>query len=403
MFAVISSPQFWKDIEQAILSKNEEILYNAVDININLNSELDSISRLSIKHLIIDITSISDLNSFVPAIRKYRILKEGAQIIIIAPNYEPGNQILAELVRMGIYDFVTPKGESLDDITILPYILGAINKPATYGKAARWDTALSSAEVILNKKSSDTPEKEKVVERVIEKVTEQETIIRTEILGTIVIAVGSTDNNIGCTHTALSISYFLSRHVNNYNIALIEMNSSDLNTLNKNCSQALNSDSFTLNTIDIYGDKTSLIDLLSFNKYNYIVIDLGRLKTDNTNCENYQEMLRANLPVIVSGSKPWQLDNLLNTLVKEDQSENTETRNWRILFNLTDQKTFNYLKEELKYEIFLSQYTPELFGNYEDNDKVLTELLQPVLPKMDKIIKNKPKLFNPLKLFRKGE
>lgn len=389
MYAVIASPKLWSEIEQTILSQNEDILFKAVDEDINLSNELERVSRIAVRHLIIDITCLENPELMIPAIRKYRIIREATQIVIIAPDYVPGNALISALVRMGIYDIIAPKLDAMEEKEITNSLLSVLEKPSTYSKAVRWDTG---AAVFDGK--VDVKEKVKV-EKVY--VQEKETVIRTEILGTIVIAVAGVEKNVGCTHTVLSIAHFLSRHVNKYKVAVLEAgDKDDFRYFNIDCPAALKAGSFAFKNIDFYDSKTNILELLALNYYNYIILDIGVIKSeiDNTLCKNYQEMFRANLSILVSGSKPWQLDKLLFSLCKDKKmTDNTDTKKWFLYFTNTDDKTFESIKEELDYAVYKATYSPEFFKCYSDNDIVLEELLQPVLPKGVTVIKDKKNSF----------
>lgn len=153
MYAIIASPLFAEEIKDVINARSEEILYKKIDTEIDIDDELEKISRLAIKHLIIDITSLYDEIKLSSAIRKYRIKKESTQIIILAPNYIPGNETLSLLVSMGVYDIIAPQGE-LEEIKITPYLAEVLDKPTPYARAVRWDIGVEV--------NNDTSKNEKV-------------------------------------------------------------------------------------------------------------------------------------------------------------------------------------------------------------------------------------------------
>lgn len=137
MYAVICSPQYWKEIEQAVNSKGEQILFKVIDNKIDTMANIDKIGRISIKHLIIDISSIDDDKIFIQAVMKYRILHDTTQIIIIAPNVKPPNELIHSLVTMGIYDIINPCNDS-EDVIILPSLLQVLEYPSPYKRAVKW-------------------------------------------------------------------------------------------------------------------------------------------------------------------------------------------------------------------------------------------------------------------------
>lgn len=162
MYAVISSPSFLKEIEDVIFSKEEDILFKSIDTEININEELEKISRIAIKHLIIDITSLSEEDKLPLAIRRFRIKRETTQIIIIAPGYVPGNETLSLLVSMGVYDILAPQ-EGEGNIHISSLLSEVLDKPSSYARAVKWDIGAEMTNVV-------TEHSEKVVEKVKIKV-----------------------------------------------------------------------------------------------------------------------------------------------------------------------------------------------------------------------------------------
>jgi len=135
MFAVVVGPKYYKDIEQVINSKGDEILYKVIDTDVDINSEIEKINRITVKHLIIDITCLERETDLAQAVRNYRIRNEHTQIIIIAQNYIPGNETLSLLVTMGVYDILAPQ----DSDNIGPLLLEILDKPTSYSKAVKWD------------------------------------------------------------------------------------------------------------------------------------------------------------------------------------------------------------------------------------------------------------------------
>lgn len=167
MYAVICSPQFWKQIEDVVSSKGEEILFQSIDKDIDIGTEMEKIGRISVRHLIIDITPIQDDKKFIHAIRRFRIINDKTQIIIIAPNCQPGNALIKNLVTMGIYDIIAPAGEKEEEITISNLLIDALDNPSPYKKAVKWDVQcddeLSGTDE--SKKQSKEQSKSKVIIR----------------------------------------------------------------------------------------------------------------------------------------------------------------------------------------------------------------------------------------------
>lgn len=386
MFAVLCSPNYLEEIEKSIASLGEQVIYKTVDKNIDFMTELKKIERLGIKHLIIDLTSITDQDAFIKAIRSFRIINDKAQVLIIAPNYKPGNKLIHHLVSMGIYDIIAPSG-NLEGIALNPHIIQSVKSPSTYKNAVKWVIASDDEESI---ESKTEVKKEKPVHLEITKE---------KIVGTVVITVAGSQHNVGCTHTAIQLAYFLAKHEGNFKVAFLEAGSKkDLIFLNNDYPAAAYENSFNYKDIDFYSNNVSLVDLLALNHYNYIVLDIGPLKylAENNRyipSTNFDEMFRAHISILVCQSKPWQLPHLLNAL-KNQNSDFVIPDNWNIYFTLTDDKTYSELKRLFgpSTKVYNAPYVPELFDNSDKLDSIFSSILDSVLPKFTKH-KNKKRLF----------
>ncbi|MGE4282330.1 MAG: hypothetical protein AB7G87_01275 [Clostridia bacterium] len=144
MYGIICDPNYWDSIEKAITMKDEQILFKVVEKDVDIESELEKLGRISIKYLIIDLTVVKNEDIFIDEIRRYRILNDSTQIIIIAPNFQPPSMVLHSMVAMGIYNIVAPsiddnENEDVDPVSILiPLLLEVIEHPCPYKKAVRW-------------------------------------------------------------------------------------------------------------------------------------------------------------------------------------------------------------------------------------------------------------------------
>lgn len=403
MYAVITRPIFWGEIEQAIRSRNEEILFSQIGEDIDIDSEMDKIVRISVKYLIVDISSVNE-EKVVDAIRKCRIRKgENTRIIIIAPNCLPGNLIISRLVNMGVYDIINPSGEE-NEMVILPSLLQVIEEKTPYWKAVKWD--ITSGEVPLtsqsqsqNKKIQDkrSTEKEKVIEKVTEKVVERTVTIEKErIIGTVVIAVAGTMKRIGTTHTALSIATYLQKQ--NFNVAVMELQDKKDFTAIKNAYVDVkdDGDSFILNSITFYPYNANLSILDVFQQeYNYIILDMGTYQE----C-NIEEFKRANARIIVSGVKEWEVTELEIILF----NSNDAIYKNKYLFTFADESSFKFIKSNMnELKCFKAPYNPDPFKIYKESN-IYGELLRDVIPEVKRNT-GRTKLFEMVKdvLKKQGE
>ncbi|HHV30712.1 MAG TPA: hypothetical protein GXX73_14240 [Clostridium sp.] len=388
MFAIICSEKNFQDIEQMVQAVNDVIVYQAIGDDIDIN-ELDKISRISVSHLIIDITCLSDKNSFVTAIRNYKIKVSNTKIILIYPNAVPGDAICAALVRMGVYDIIAPTLEDGEELILLPSLLSVFEKPTTYAAAVKWDQGPVDSNIDTDKKENISKlvnslpyEKRKELGLIVEKET---TIIKDRILGTIVICIAGANKSIGCTHAAIQIASFFAQHKEKFKVALLQMNSSDhFQKLNKILECPPVSDklqnSFSFKNIDFIYD-TSLLEVKQHNEYDYIVVDIGTLKKT---LKHQELMVNANMSILVCNSKPWQLESIKEAIF-EDYEDYEKSKKWKLVFPLSDDDFFKFFKQEFKYwEVYKLGYCPSLFSLSADTKKELAEIVYNVLPKVVK-------------------
>jgi septum site-determining protein MinD len=161
MYAVICRPKYWEEISSVISSLEEHIVFSKIQDEIDFTDEMEQINRISIKHLIIDITAIQSLKEFLRSIKNYRIMNDRTQIIIIAPFSEPGNELLHSLVSMGIYDILAPADESIEDnLAIAPLLINSLKDPSSYKRAVRWIIDNDNSESQVQTKTNKIKSKE---------------------------------------------------------------------------------------------------------------------------------------------------------------------------------------------------------------------------------------------------
>lgn len=154
MYAALSSLTYWDDIEKAVASVGEDIGHKVIDKDIDILAEIDRLNLLSVKHLIIDLTAIGDIELLPQAIMKFRIKNSKAQIIVIAPNYTPGNEILSQIFSMKVWDILNPsEGQSVQDL-----IASVLVKPNEYMHAVKWYIPDANKTNSANSMQKSTPQ-----------------------------------------------------------------------------------------------------------------------------------------------------------------------------------------------------------------------------------------------------
>lgn len=137
MLAVISDLSIYEKVERNIFLEDIGIIYKSENSNVDILQELERISRLPVKHLIIQLAVLENIKELPAALRKYKIRNSAIQIILIAPDILPGNKELSLAVGMAIYDILSLSFDEMDNID--KEIEKSIKNPARYEKAVKWD------------------------------------------------------------------------------------------------------------------------------------------------------------------------------------------------------------------------------------------------------------------------
>jgi hypothetical protein len=373
MFAVFCSPNFWNEIDSVVTSMNDEILLKCIDSDIDIAEQFEKVSRISVKHLIIDISAIQDTKKLLIHIKRYRYKFDKSQIIIIAPNVVPGDTLMHSLVTMGIYDIIAINGENLESISITPHLIDLIENPATYKKAVKW---FIDDDVIPSNDSDTVKDINRSAIQIKEKTV---TVTKEKIVGNVVVAVAGTMSRIGTTHTVLSIAEFLKNL--NFRVAVVEYHQSNHFNLIKEGYEDIedNVSYFNLNGLDYYpySNDINLLDIIQ-QDYNYIVMDMGKFD----NCDKI-EFKRSNARIIVSGSKSWELTELELILRQEDSFTNSKNIYY---FNFTDVDTFNDINESMidaalgQFKCHKAIFNPNPFRIDKATHESFTNLLKDFIP-----------------------
>lgn len=191
--AVISGPEYWNEIYEALQKFEQEIVYRKIDVDVDIDTEIDRIGIYPVEYLILDLNCIENIKRIPPAIRKFRSLNSSARIIVIASDKFAGSEVVSSLISMGIYDIIGQREYGAK--TILPSLLEHLRVPATYAKAAKWD--------IEFRDRNDGSEPLDYIRG------HGKNTVRDKIVGSIVIAVAGAMQRSGTTHTAISLAKFL--------------------------------------------------------------------------------------------------------------------------------------------------------------------------------------------------
>ncbi len=201
MVAVISGPKYLEDMDKAMRTLGQEIIYKKVDRDIDILEEQEILSHTDLNMVILDMASVEDHRKVPEFIRRLDAVKDNLRFIIIVPYSLSGDDTMNDLISMGIYDII-----GQDDYAgshILSALIALYESPSTYAKAIKWDKEVAGKKKKKKKDFINTGEG-----RFGKKTTDIITVEKDKIVGTVVIAVAGVMSRIGTTHTALSIGKF---------------------------------------------------------------------------------------------------------------------------------------------------------------------------------------------------
>jgi len=371
LFALIVTPSRIDQVRDSVTQYADVVFEHDKELDsAATRASLDAVSRVAADTLVLDI-DIGPGSDIVTGLRNYRIARPQARVIILAADREPGDQVLNDIVKLGVYDILNDSKDA--DWTEL---LSAMLKkpPATFAEAVRW----------INAYEQENKNHQVIIER--------------RPIGMIYIAVAGVGAGIGCTHVAFSIASFLSRR--KHSVALLEAcPRPGLGEMvrNLNAKKSKN-ESWRVGNIDTYPLSRNEVNfnketwrLYESNlskvkgKYEYLVTDIGEL-----NSETKVELLRASVPVVVASAAPWRFSQLQSLNSQDD---------FELLLNQPNEKNIKRLTQLYNMGAFILPHVADP-GNPTEADQVFSELLSSVLPQQRK---PKSNLISMLKLFKGGK
>lgn len=219
----------------------------------------------------------------VEAVRRFRITRPEARMIVVLPEGAKADGLTTELVSMGVYDLLAVADAEL------PAALGsALTNPATYALAARWQVRAPLAET---RKRGGRSLARPAVERTVETIVER-------VVGCVVIAVAGVGPRVGTTHLALSLARTLTD--DGHPVAAVMTNEAHWRSIAAGYEGVVVDEQrsrFELDGLALYlGAPARPAD------YRYIVLDLGVYDAGDA-----VEFKRSPVRVLVSGATEWDL------------------------------------------------------------------------------------------------
>lgn len=318
--------------------------------NINLLQEVKGslCKNKEITTLLIDLSVITnDDDEIIKAIKTLRFYNNECRFIIVATDRFIGDELLSELVNMGIYNIVIDEDEMISKISYF-----ALNN-ATYKEASVYQIVEDEPEVKKNKKlksrrkGKQEPKKE-----------EGKKVILKTLKSKIFIAVTGSQKRIGVTHTTISMAYTLMKK--GYRVAVLEYNENNDYKELKNCYEnSVFSNSFTsftrINQIDFFNNVSKeMLGKIQALEYDYMILDCGDI-----NSLDIIEFSRADVKVVLFGSKAWE-QRFLNDVYNKCGDINTN--DFRFI-TICDEETKKEVVEGMKpSKVIFPSFTPEPFS-----------------------------------------
>lgn len=330
-----------------------------------MHTELRNLN--SVNYLILDLSAFTQLTDDDDIISKIVLIRKlyKLRIIIIAEGYKHGNILLGKIFNLGIYNIIT----ATDDVKFKEELEKVLSDEGmSFGNSIKYK--LDNNLISINQTT-------KVIKENFIKVKQ-----------TVSIGIAGVERHIGATTLAINLTKYLSELIN-IRACYIENNNHEsiINlATNKDAirSEAMNKISYK--GIDLFIKPKNMSDILS-NNYNFYIYDYGAFNkmTD----EERMSFLTRDLKVLVSGSKQWELPNLIDTFEIIGMDINTY-----LVFNFTIESERENFRNSLggywKERTTFSEYVPEPF---EVKNKYFFEnIVKPYLINTD--IKEKKKKFN---------
>lgn len=381
MYAVISSPIFWKEIEQSITSRGEDILLKIIDNDVDIANELQNIGRIAVKYLIIDVSALEDdPKKIVKSLRNYRVMNSQTQIIIIAPNCHPGNELIHSLVTLvQIHDIIAPEG----DTGVLAPLIELYDNPSPYKKALKWIIDTDNIEIQSPEISNDKRIgilKDVLRNNVQSKETTQNVSIVRKGLKDTIISWGWC--NSGKSFILSNLAIMLARA--GAKVALVEGN-------------ILNPELFTFFEVEnsheglatlLRSNNTNILDHAYSpvkNLYVFALLPYTKLETNEIDVVAIQDKLRNSVDFLLIDNPFFIEQNFIDNSKYVTKVLMTVTPNIAKLFTLskTLERLYNQGVNLGKFAIILNQYLSSKEISLESIEAIINQELSAINPNIE--------------------
>lgn len=371
-----------KGMDELLKDTRFEFVQTGVLDSEGIRNALIEAARLNLLILFIDLAAVPGASSsLLNGLLTYRIQRPNTRIIILAQGRQPGDPLMAGLFAKGIYDLIVPDDE--EDIS------AAINKslfgqPATFADAARW-----AAQGIPSVGSARKERAEHRTKETSQQIIQTVPNIIERPIGTAAITVAGAGSGCGTSHLSLALAGQLAKAGNSVLLAEWPDNSNNNDLLGSQYAQYLSiygaktdNDLYSCGGFHVFPGAYNLrsIDFVfqkaAHLKYNYLVLDLGRLYS-----ENMREMDRASLPILVTPAAPFRYVSYLKTLAQDDiVSRPTSFSHWTLALNMSNER-YSYWFKNAFDQVFDRLIDVPFFPDpLEDPpEDILLQILYPVM------------------------
>jgi len=293
------SPNIRADLEDIM---SEKKIYQAIrfintyNIEIFLRTELKNLK--GIDYLILDLAAFntSKDNEIIDCLKLIR-QKYDLRIIIIAEGYKQGDFILGKIFNLGIYNIITTNNDY--------YFAEELKKTLTaegmtFGNAMKYQVE----DLSLNIGSNKTIVKENYI----------------KVKQTVTIGIASAERHQGATTLALN----LAKYINSFeNISACYIENNNHNSI-KTIERMPEAISFTdrkmirYKDLDCYLKPENIAEIQKY-EYSFYIYDFGAFNEMSDEMRN--NFISRDLKIIVSGSRVWEEDNLVDCIYSLGQDK----------------------------------------------------------------------------------
>lgn len=341
-------------------------------------------ARTEIRHLVISLGAVDEEKHLPATLRKYKNTRPNTQIIILADDREPGDETIANLVNLAIYDVIALETEELERDHVLNYsdfIHDKINNPGNFTAGERWRVAIEEEEEEELEKRPDIfgviPTRG--ISPLIPSRESAGAINQEKLIGNVLIGVTSAYPGVGATFTAVQVAHFLSKFGKAAVIDLVDKDVSNRGLEYIFEDQGTTEGAYKKVGYHIIHDDKDFYDALG-RGYTYIVIDFGHLFYRDFTSKYIDDLMRCHLQILVTGKSSWNIIDTSRCFSKLEQYN----RKWKVLVSPVSKKELSEISRELKHpdlEIYANPYIIDPSESSEYETEEMIKIFKDYIPK----------------------